>query len=367
MKMKSHNLYFLFLIRFYLYIPFNSSIIVIEDSPRYGENNIPPNLRRESVIMKKHVRNLLLLTTLTGISIYGINKTISISSSMKNLLRTDRGNFFNWRYGNIFYTKQGKGSPILLIHDLNPASSSFEWEKVSKHLAKHYTVYTLDLLGCGRSDKPNMTYSNFLYVQLITDFIKNIIGSKTNIIVTGESSSFTLMACNMDSEYFDKIMIINPSDLSDLCRTPNKRKNALKFFIDLPIIGTLVYNLVYLKKNVEKLFYKDYFYKDYMVPTKVLDSYYESSHLGNSHGKYLLSSIKANYTNINIIHALRKINNSIYLIVSKEKEGNEEIVNSYISCNPSIEASYISSSKYLPQLEVPNNLLDILNLYLESK
>ena len=122
MKMKSHNLYFLFLIRFYLYIPFNSSIIVIEDSPRYGENNIPPNLRRESVIMKKHVRNLLLLTTLTGISIYGINKTISISSSMKNLLRTDRGNFFNWRYGNIFYTKQGKGSPILLIHDLNPES-----------------------------------------------------------------------------------------------------------------------------------------------------------------------------------------------------------------------------------------------------
>ena len=55
--------------------------------------------------MKKQVRNLLLLTTLTGISIYGINKTISISSTMKNLLKTDKGKFFNWRYGNILDRK----------------------------------------------------------------------------------------------------------------------------------------------------------------------------------------------------------------------------------------------------------------------
>lgn len=317
--------------------------------------------------MKKQVRNLLLLTTLTGFSICGINKAISISSVMKNLLKTDRGRFFNWRYGNIFYTKQGKGSPLLLIHDLHPAASAFEWDKTVKHLAKHYTVYTIDLLGCGRSDKPNMTYSNFLYVQMITDFIKHIIGSKADVISTGESSSFTLMACNMDPEYFNKIIIINPSDLSDLCKTPNKRKNALKFFIDLPIIGTLVYNLVYTQRNIRTSFYKDYYYKDYTIPVKVLDQYYEASHLGNSHGKYLLSSMKSNYTNINIIHALKKINNSIFLIASKEKEDNEKIVNSYFSCNPSIETTFISGSKYLPQLEVPNKLLDVLNLYLESK
>ena len=317
--------------------------------------------------MKKQARNFLLLTTLTAISIYGINKTISVTSNMKNLLKTDHGKFFNWRYGNIFYTKQGKGTPLLLIHDLNPSSSSYEWEKIRKHLSKKYTVYALDLLGCGRSDKPNMTYSNFLYVQLITDFIKTIIGSKTDIVATGESSSFTLMAFNMNPDHFNKIIIINPTDLSDLCKTPNKRKNALKFFIDLPIIGTLVYNLVYSERNIHNMFYNEYFYKDYMVSTKTMDYYYEASHLGNSQGKYLLSSIKANYTNINVIHALKKINNSIYLIASNEKEDTKEIINQYASCNPSLESSYIPGSKYLPQMEVPNKLLDTLNIYLESK
>lgn len=315
--------------------------------------------------MKKHVRNFLLLTTLTTISIYGINKAISISSALKNLLKTDKGKFFNWRYGNIFYTKQGKGSPLLLIHDLNPASSSYEWDRIAKHLAKHHTVYALDLLGCGRSDKPNMTYSNFLFVQLITDFIKNVIGAKPDVITTGDSSSFTLMACNMEPEHFNKIIVINPTSLTELCKTPNKRKNALKFFIDLPVFGTMIYNLVFTERAINKTFHEEYYYRDHMVPTRFPDTYYEAAHMNNSHGKYLLSSIKANYTNINIIHALKNINNSIYLIGSKEKSDSEEIINSYLSYNSSIEASYVADSKYLPQLEVPEKLLDVLNLYLD--
>ncbi len=314
--------------------------------------------------MKKHIRNCLLLTTLTAISLYGMNKAINLSSGRKNLLKTEKGKFYKWRYGDIFYTKQGKGSPLLLVHDLNPASSSFEWEKIVKHLAKYHTVYTIDLLGCGRSEKPNLTYSNFLYVQLITDFIKNIIGSKADIIATGESSSFTIMACNMEPDQFNKLIIINPTSLQNLCKSPSKRKNALKFFIELPVLGTMIYNLIFTKHNLNHIFYHAYYYKNYLVPTKVIDSYYEAAHLGHGHGKYLLSSIKASYTNINIIHALKKINNSIYLIGSEKRPDSHGILDSYISYNSSIEGSYIEESSYLPQLEVPEQLMQLLNLYL---
>lgn len=315
--------------------------------------------------MKKQIRNCLLLSTLTTISIYGINKAINISSSLKNYLKTDRGQFFNWRYGNIFYSKQGKGRPLLLIHDLNPASSSSEWDKIAKHLAKKHTVYCLDLLGCGRSDKPNMTYSNYLFVQLITDFIKNVIGTKPDLIASGDSTSFALMACNMEPEHFNKIIIINPPSLESLAKTPNKRKNALKFMLDLPVLGTLIYNIVFSAKSIDRIMHEEYFYKSHMVPSKIIGTYYEAAHMNNSRGKYLLSSIKANYTNINIVHALKKINNSIYLIGSNGNSESESIINSYISRNPSIEASWISESKYLPQLEVPEKLMDILNLYLD--
>ena len=43
-----------------------------------------------------------------------------------------------------------------LIHDLDPTASSYEWKAVTKKLAENHTVYAIDLLGCGRSEKPNM-------------------------------------------------------------------------------------------------------------------------------------------------------------------------------------------------------------------
>lgn len=308
---------------------------------------------------KNHIRNLLIFSTLTVVGIHGINKAIQTTSTKKNLLKKDNGKFFNWRYGNIYYSKQGKGSPLLLVHDLNPSSSDYEWHKIIKQLTKCHTVYTLDLLGCGRSDKPVMTYTNFLYVQLITDFVKNVIGTKTDVIATGESSSFIIMACHMESDCFDKIVIINPSDLRELNKTPDKAKNILKYIIDSPIIGTLIYNLAFSKKNIEKSFVKKYFKNGNIVSGTTIDYYYESAHL-NNHGKFLLSSIKSNYTNISIAHALKKINNSIYLIGSKEKEGMQNIIDSYISCNPSIEASFISDVKYLPHLEKAEKIYQII-------
>jgi len=316
--------------------------------------------------MKKHFRNFILLTTFTTVTIYAINKAISVTSTMKNLLKTEHGRFYDWKYGKIFFTKSGKGSPVLLIHDLNPASSTKEWDKIYKSLSKNHTVYTIDLLGCGRSDKPNLTYTNYLYVQLITDFIKDIIQQKTNIVSTGASGSFSVMACNMNPEYFNKLILINPEDLYKLAQIPNKKKNALKFLIEMPIFGTFIYNLLYSSRNIERKFTENYYLNNSLLSSTTLDVYYESAHLNNSRGKYLLSSIKSDYTNINIAHALAKINNSIYIICSKENEYTEELIKSYNHYNSSIEAAYVNHSKYFPQIEAPEELLAHLELFLNT-
>ncbi len=317
--------------------------------------------------MKKQIRNLLVLTSLTAISIHFMNRFISISSTVKNLLKTEYGKFYDWKYGKIFYSKMGKGSPVLLLHDLDPASSSLEWNRISKSLSKKHTVYSIDLLGCGRSDKPNLTYTNFLYVQLITDFIKDVIHEKANLIASGSSCSFSIMSCNMDPEYFKKIILVNPEQLSDLAKTPSKRKNALKFLIDLPIIGTMFYNILYSKYGIKQYFSEHYSNANQVVLEKLIDSYYEAAHLKNGNGKYLLSSIHAYYTNINIIHALKKVNNSIFIIGSKENETETDIIKDYANFNPSIETAVVDHSKYLPQLENPDKFLSHVELFLNTR
>lgn len=101
---------------------------------------------------------------------------------------------------HLLYQK-GTGSPILLIHDTLPGASGYEWSKIEDELAIDHTVYTVDLLGCGRSDKSSITYTNFVYVQMISDFIKKIIGQKTDVIASGFQALLLLWPVTMRKNF----------------------------------------------------------------------------------------------------------------------------------------------------------------------
>ena len=184
--------------------------------------------------MKKHRYKLIttgiLFTTATAI-IHFMNHLISTTAIMKDLLKSTASNYYNWRFGKIYYTKQGTGSPVLLIHDLTVYSSAYEWEALVKQLEKNHTVYCIDLPGCGRSDKQHITYTNYLYVQAISDFIKNVIHERTDVITSGFSGSFTVLACHNENELFGKILMINPPALSQLNKIPTKRSKLYKSFL----------------------------------------------------------------------------------------------------------------------------------------
>lgn len=316
--------------------------------------------------MKKNIRHFFLLTALATGCIYGFNKFIDASLRVRKLLSTNSGHFFEWRYGNIFYTKNGNGSPVLLIHDLHPASSSMEWSHLIKKLEKNHTVYAIDLLGCGRSDKPNLTYTNYMYVQLITDFVKKVIEEKTDVFATGDSGSFTLMAANMDENIFHRIFIISPSSLESLQANPNNQNNLIKKILEIPIIGTFFYNLEMREDKITNLFENSYYRKKSLIPNKIKDFYYESAHFNKSSGKFLFGSIIGNYTNINIIPALKKIENPIYLIGNREKEESIQIIDSYLKYDENIETAYISNCGKLPQLEASDKLYEIIKMFYED-
>ena len=316
--------------------------------------------------IKNNIRNFFLLSGLAAGCIYGINKFIETTSGIKKLLSSNNGFFYEWRYGNIFYTKHGKGSPILLIHDLHPAGSSIEWNKLIKKLEKNYTVYAIDLLGCGRSDKPNFTYTNYMYVQLVTDFIKKIIEQKTDLIATGDSCSFSLMAANMDDSILNRLFFISPPSLESQQANPNRRSNFVKRLLEFPVIGTFFYNIQMTENQITNLFEKDYFHKKALIPNTLKDSYYESAHANHSHGRFLYGSILGNYTNINIISALKRIENQIFLIGSRESEKSIRILDSYVKYDENIETAYISNCAKLPQLEQPDKLYKIINMFYES-
>lgn len=315
--------------------------------------------------MNKGLKKFIAFTVCTTAGIYCANRIINYTATLKNLLVSDKGNFYNWKNGDIFYTVSGSGSPVLLIHDLHPASSSIEWSKIIKKLERNHKVYCLDLLGCGRSDKPAITYTSYLFVQMVNDFVKDVIKEETTLVATGASASFAIMTDIMNPENFKKVIVVNPEEKSDLIAQPDKKKNMYKYLLDCPIFGTFLYNLQMNKSNITKILQGKCFSSSRIVPAKIAETYFEAAHLGNEKGRHLLSSIQADYTNVNVGHAIQKIEN-LCIIGSRERTNNARIIDEYTKNNSKIETASVSNSKYLPQLEAPDKFYEILNMFLEK-
>ena len=257
-----------------------------------------------------------------------VNRIFQYAATADNLLDKDTYEYYNWRFGKIAYKKKGSGSPILLVHDLNVCSSSHEWNNIINELAKTNTVYAIDLLGCGCSERPVLTYTNFLYVQLITDFIKDIITEKTDIIVSGESASFVIMACANDDTVINRVIIVNPQDLASQAKIPTKRSYMVKYLLLAPVIGTFIYNIKINKRTIRELLLSGV-YDHNSVSEKDILTCFESSHKDKTHSKYLFACQKSRFTNANIICCLSKINNSIFIVTGSSDPVNILIAVSY--------------------------------------
>lgn len=285
-----------------------------------------------------------------------VNQAISSSALLKNILKPGIGKYYSWKLGDIFYQKSGSGSPLLLIHDLNPASSGYEWNQLEEKLRKDHTLYTIDLLGCGRSDKPALTYTNFLYVQLISDFVKEIIGKKTDVVVTGLSSTFVVMASYADKNLFNRILMINPVSLKKLEQVPNRKSKILKRMMCVPIISTALYYIEMSRQNIEYILTEKYIYNPFRIQAKYTDAYYEASHYKHGNGKYLKACLDGFYLNADIRTPLAKIDNEMQIIYGEKLDFEKEISEGYRKINSSISTISLYGTKFLPQLETPEEI-----------
>ena len=316
--------------------------------------------------MKKNKHKLVTLAALTAMAtavIHCINKFISASAQLKEMLDTSGRKTYSWRFGSISYTKKGQGKPLLLIHDVLPGASGHEWSNVEKQLSSEYTVYNVDLLGCGRSEKPGITYTNFLYVQMISDFIKNVIGEKTDVIASGFSGSFVVMACHNEKELFNKIMLVNPTGIAKLREMPGQREKLLKAFLEIPVFGTLIYHMAVSRESVSNLFIERLYFNPFHADEDVMDTYYEAAHKGGYYAKSIYASMISKFMNINLVHALKSLDNSVYIVEGEAEPNGPAIVSEYCTTNPAIETASIPASKHIPHLENPEAFLDQIGIF----
>ena len=178
------------------------------------------------------------------------------------------------------------------------------------------------------------------------------------MIVSGDSSSFVLMANANDETIINRIIMINPQNLISLAKVPTKRTKLIKYLLFAPVIGTFIYNIKINKHTIMQKFITSFYYDQNEVSEKDILTCFEASHKEKSHSKYLYACQKSRYTNANILFCLGKITNSIFIIIGNGNPENALSASQYQNQIPSIEIVGINNTKQLPHVEKPDEFIE---------
>lgn len=104
----------------------------------------------------------------------------------------------------IHYLEGGQGTPLLLIHGLG--SRAEDWTpEIPAYIHAGFHVYAIDLLGCGRSAKPDIAYTITEQAQMVHAFLTSL--HQTRIDVAGWS---------MGGWVALKLTLLHPADVRRL-------------------------------------------------------------------------------------------------------------------------------------------------------
>lgn len=97
---------------------------------------------------------------------------------------------------NMHYLEQGSGDPILFLHGV--PTSSYLWRNVIPHLAPLGRCIALDLIGMGKSDKPDIEYSILDHIKYVNAFIEKLNLKRITLVMHGWGS---IIGCHYAMEH----------------------------------------------------------------------------------------------------------------------------------------------------------------------
>jgi len=171
------------------------------------------------------------------------------SPPLANQLRAGESLYHPTPEGDLHYRKAGDGPPLVLLHGIGAGCSSFEWRHVFDDLAVRHTVYALDFLGFGKSDKPRIAYTAELYQEMIADFCRDVVGvgdgrGEADVIASSLSAAWTVGVAERDPSLFRRLVLVCPTGFEALATLPGTSDGIAREALRTPVLGSSVYNLI---------------------------------------------------------------------------------------------------------------------------
>lgn len=122
------------------------------------------------------------------------------------------------------YLDQGEGPPLILIHGFG--GSMWQWEQQQDVLAQQYRVLTLDMLGSGLSDKPELEYSPTFLLNAFTEFMDKMGIQRATLIGNSLGAGVAIGMALTHPERVSKLVLISgfPANILENIQSPSYKR-----------------------------------------------------------------------------------------------------------------------------------------------
>lgn len=107
----------------------------------------------------------------------------------------------------IVYTDVGDGPPVILVHGFG--GSLWQWEYQQQALSTHFRLITLDLLGSGFSDKPEISYTPTALVEFFRDFMDALALPRASLAGNSMGAGLVIGMALDAAERVEKVVLIS--------------------------------------------------------------------------------------------------------------------------------------------------------------
>ncbi|MEX0729803.1 MAG: alpha/beta hydrolase [Aquisalimonadaceae bacterium] len=155
------------------------------------------------------------------------------------------------------YLHVGTGTPVILIHGGGAGADAYgNWSGVIPEFAKHHEVFAMDMIGFGKTDKPDpesFTYSTQARVDHLIAFIDALGLKSVSLVGNSMGGSASLGVGMQRPELLDRLVLMGSAGLSRYENNGGPRPLTSYDTPDKEAMRKLVKHLTYSYEPSEEL------------------------------------------------------------------------------------------------------------------
>jgi pimeloyl-ACP methyl ester carboxylesterase len=280
---------------------------------------------------------------------------------LHNLLGGEEGTF-RWRGHRVAYTRRGTGAPLLLVHSIHAAASSYEWLNVVDALAEGHTVYTIDLVGFGLSERPPARYTARFFIGLIGDFAAQVVGGPCTLVASSLSAAYAIVLGARDPGRFPALVLIQPTGLVRLHDAPSAGGDSARLAFETPVVGTALFNGMVSRRSL-RYYLERVYADDSLVTEEMVDAYYATSHQPGA--KHAPAAFVTGHLNLDVRRALRRLAQPTLLLWGAlARETPVEEARGFLTTKPDFDVAIFDGAGDLPHDERPDEFIEVVRGFL---